>query len=95
VRFFIDEDLSPRLAEECHQAGYDASTVRDRGMLRANDREVSALCFEEDRVLVTNNSKDFLALARREGLHPGLVFLPLGTQSEMRSWMRAALFGYP
>lgn len=40
MRFFIDEDLSPKLAEECHQAGYDASTVRDPNMLQASDREV-------------------------------------------------------
>jgi predicted nuclease of predicted toxin-antitoxin system len=91
VRFFIDEDLSPKLAEECREAGYDAISVRDRGMLRASDREVSRLCFEEDRVLVTNNATDFLKLAEEAGLHPGLVFLPLGSRNEMRSWMREAI----
>lgn len=91
MRFFIDEDLSPKLAEECHQAGYDASTVRDRNMLHATDREVSELCFEEDRVLVTNNAGDFLKLARKKGIHPGLIFLPLGTRDEMRAWMKAAI----
>jgi predicted nuclease of predicted toxin-antitoxin system len=91
VRFFIDEDLSPKLAEECYDAGYDASTVRDRDMLQASDREVSALCFDEDRVLVTNNAKDFLALARQQGVHPGLVFLPLGTRAEMRSRLKKAI----
>lgn len=91
MRFFIDEDLSPKLAEECHRAGYDASTVRDRNMLRATDREVSELCFREDRVLVTNNAGDFLALAEEQGIHPGLVFLPLGTRQGMRLWMKAAI----
>jgi predicted nuclease of predicted toxin-antitoxin system len=60
-------------------------------MLRADDREVSALCFAEDRVLVTNNATDFLELAEHEGFHPGLVFLPLGSQEEMRAWMRIAI----
>lgn len=91
MRFFIDEDLSPKLARECHQAGYDATSVRDRGMLNASDREVSALCFAEDRVLVTNNATDFLELAKRDGVHPGMVFLPLGSQAEMCSWMRTAI----
>lgn len=91
MRLLIDEDLSPKLAAECHQAGYDATSVRDRKMLRATDREVSALCLEEDRVLVTNNARDFLLLAEEEGLHPGLVFLPLGSQSEMRKWMKVAV----
>lgn len=91
MRFLIDEDLSPKLAAECHQAGYDATSVRDRDMLQASDREVSALCFAEDRVLVTNNAKDFLQLAEQERVHPGLVFLPLGSRQEMREWMRTAI----
>lgn len=91
MRFFVDEDLSPSLATECHEAGYDATSVRGRAMLRSADREVSALCFSEDRVLVTNNANDFLGLAEEEGFHPGLVFLPLDSQEEMRSWMRIAI----
>jgi predicted nuclease of predicted toxin-antitoxin system len=91
VRFFIDEDLSPKLATECHKAGYDATSVRDRDMLQASDREVSALCFAEDRILVTNNAFDFLDLAEQAGIHPGLAFLPLGSQAETCAWMRIAI----
>lgn len=91
MRFFVDEDLSPKLARECHQAGYDATSVRDRSMLHASDREVSSLCFAEDRILVTNNASDFLKLAEEEGIHPGLVFLPLGSQAETCAWMRIAI----
>lgn len=91
MRFLIDEDLSPKLAAECHRAGYDATSVRDRDILQATDREVSALCFAEDRVLVTNNARDFLRLAEQEGVHPGLVFLPLGSQKELCEWMRTAI----
>lgn len=91
MRFFIDEDLSPELAGECQRAGYEATCVRDRGMLRATDREVSALCFAEERILVTNNARDFLVLAEQEGVHPGLVFLPLGAQEETCSRMKAAI----
>ena len=91
MRFFIDEDLSPKLVEECHAAGYEATSVRDRNILNATDREVSALCFSEDRVLVTNNADDFLRLAKEADVHPGLVFLPLGSRAEMRSSMVAAI----
>lgn len=42
-------------------------------------------------MLVTNNAKDFLGLAEQEGFHPGLVFLPLGSQEEMRSLMRIGI----
>jgi predicted nuclease of predicted toxin-antitoxin system len=91
VRFFVDENLSPTLAIECRGAGYDATSVRDRSMLKATDREVSELCFEEDRILVTNNGVDFLDLAEQSGLHPGLVFIPLGSGAEMRGSMRLAI----
>jgi predicted nuclease of predicted toxin-antitoxin system len=83
MRLFIDEDLSPVLAGECHRAGYDATTVRDRGLLAATDRQISELCFAEDRVLVTNNAQDFMVLAQESGIHPGLIFLPLGSRAEM------------
>lgn len=91
MRFFIDEDLSPALVKECHEAGYDATCSRDRGRLGASDRAVSELCMEEDRVLVTNNAADFLVLAEEAGLHPGLIVIPLATRGEERAWMKAAI----
>jgi predicted nuclease of predicted toxin-antitoxin system len=91
MRFFVDEDLSPALVAECHRAGYDATCGRDRGMLGASDRAVTELCMDEDRILVTNNASDFLALAREAGLHPGLVVMPLAARSQERAWMAAAI----
>lgn len=91
MRFFVDEELSPALVAECHRAGYDATCGRDRGILGANDRAVAELCMDEDRILVTNNASDFLALAREAGLHPGLVVMPLATRSEERVWMTTVI----
>lgn len=91
MRFFIDENLSPSLVQICQEAGYEATSVRDRGMLNATDRQVSELCFEEDRILVINNAVDFLDLAEESGIHPGLVFVPLGSGAETRTSMRMAI----
>jgi predicted nuclease of predicted toxin-antitoxin system len=91
MRFFIDEDLSPALVAECHKAGYDATCSRDRGRLGVSDRAVAELCMDEDRILVTNNAGDFLALADAAGLHPGLVVMPLATRTEERAWMAAVI----
>jgi predicted nuclease of predicted toxin-antitoxin system len=91
LRFFVDENLSPSLTKVCQEAGYEATSVRDRDMLNATDREVSSLCFSEDWILVTNNAVDFLALADEGGLHPGLVFLPLGSGEQMRAAMSIAI----
>jgi hypothetical protein len=60
-------------------------------MLNASDRDVSALCFGEETVLVTNNADDFLQLAREGIVHPGLVFMPLGSREEECLWMKAAI----
>lgn len=91
MRFFIDEDLSPSLTAQCHAAGYDATCSRDRGRLGGKDHEVAELCITENRILVTNNASDFLALAKEKGLHPGLIFLPLATKDQEQTWMKAAI----
>lgn len=91
MRFFVDEDLSPALVQDCHEAGYDATCSRDRGMLSATDREVAQLCMDEDRALVTNNVDDFLKLAEDAGLHPGLVVMPLAARSQEKMWLAAAI----
>jgi hypothetical protein len=62
-------------------------------MLGASDRVIAELCMDEDRVLVTNNIGDFLALAREAGLHPGLVVMPLASREEERQWMALAIEG--
>jgi predicted nuclease of predicted toxin-antitoxin system len=93
VRFFIDEDLSPTLVRKCHEAGYDATCCRDRQMLGATDREVTELCMEEERILVTNNAGDFLKLAKGVGLHPGLVVMPLAGRGREQQWMAVAIEG--
>lgn len=91
MRFFVDEDLSPALVRECHQAGYDATCSRDRGKLGGSDHAVTRLCMDEDRILVTNNADDFLLLAKEAGLHPGLVTMPLATRDSERAWMAMAI----
>ncbi|MBW8060781.1 MAG: hypothetical protein FVQ78_10825 [Solirubrobacterales bacterium] len=91
MKFFVDEDLSPALVSECHKAGYDATCSRDRDKLGVGDRAVAEFCMEEDRILVTNNASDFLALADEAGLHPGLVVMPLATRSEECAWMIAVI----
>jgi predicted nuclease of predicted toxin-antitoxin system len=91
MRFFIDEDLSPALVGPCREAGYEATCSRDRDMLGMSDREVAALCLEEERVLASNNAGDFFKLTSASGLHPGLVILPLGSRAQEVEWMRLAI----
>ena len=87
MRLWIDEDLSPSLVEVCHDAGYQATSVRDRGKLGTKDHALAEVLLDEGWVLVTNNAGDFLKLVEHAGLHPGLVFLELGSAQKERDWL--------
>jgi predicted nuclease of predicted toxin-antitoxin system len=76
MKLWIDEDLSPSLAEIAHRVGLDAACNRDRGLLGGSDLEVLRRCIDEDRTLVTNNLGDFRRLCVTRSVHPGLIVLP-------------------
>ncbi len=78
-RLLIDEDLSPKVAQRLREEdGIDAVAVRDRAKLGAPDRQVLDLAFDEDRILVTANVRDFKRLASARELHAGIVLLEEG-----------------
>jgi predicted nuclease of predicted toxin-antitoxin system len=79
MKFIIDEDLSPRVARYlCQEFCFDAIAVRDRGLLGATDPEVLAYAFEEDRILVTANIRDFEKLAAVVEIHAEIVLIKEG-----------------
>ncbi len=79
MRFLIDEDISPSVARIlCEQLLIDAVAVRDRGLLGVSDREVLEYAFNEDRIVVTANIKDFEKFARSVEVHAGVVFIQEG-----------------
>jgi predicted nuclease of predicted toxin-antitoxin system len=76
MKFIIDEDLSPRVARYlCQEFCFDAIAVRDRGLLGATDTEVLEYAFNEDRILVTANVRDFEKLAGAAEIHAGIVLM--------------------
>jgi hypothetical protein len=46
------------------------------GSRRSPDHAVLARCVDEDRILITENARDFRALIGRLDMHPGLIILP-------------------
>ena len=77
MRLFIDECLSPRLALRLNQTGqHDAVHPLHIGRRREPDHRVLAWCIAEDRVIVTENGRDFRSLVGRIELHSGLIILP-------------------
>lgn len=61
MQFLIDEMFPPSTCEPLAARGHDAVHVRDRGVDARPDQEVAAVAAQENRVLVTENVKDFAA----------------------------------
>jgi predicted nuclease of predicted toxin-antitoxin system len=77
VKLFIDECLSPQLATRLNATGeHDAVHPLHVGRRGESDHRVLARCIAEDRVIVTENARDFRRLVDTADLHPGLLILP-------------------
>jgi predicted nuclease of predicted toxin-antitoxin system len=79
VKLLLDEMYSPEIAENLRDLGYDVISAHERDDLAAtDDQEIFRLMQHEERVIVTNNHRDFAPLANaalqaRESFS-GLVF---------------------
>jgi predicted nuclease of predicted toxin-antitoxin system len=92
LRLFIDECLSPQLAQHLNATGiHDATHPRDIGRLDEPDYLVLARCIAEDRVIVTENAADFRRLVARQDIHPGLIILPSVGLAQSRQLLTEAL----
>jgi predicted nuclease of predicted toxin-antitoxin system len=74
VRFLIDNNLSPDLAEILRAAGHDVVHLREIGLQAATDDVVLARARTEERVLVSADT-DFGTLLARSGAKSPSVLL--------------------
>jgi predicted nuclease of predicted toxin-antitoxin system len=79
VKFYLDEDLSPTLAEALQQKGIDAVSAHEAGNIQLSDSEQLVYASREGRCLVTRNARHFLILAReaiqRQAPHAGILLI--------------------
>ena len=80
MRFYLDEDISPKVAEILMCRKVDALSAHEAGMTGASDVEQLEFASAEKRVLVTRNRDDFIRIAvwRFEKImeHPGILIVP-------------------
>lgn len=92
MRFFIDELLSPQLAIRLNRSDrHEAIHPLHVGRRGEPDHRVLAWCVAEDRILVTQNARDFRRLVGKTDLHPGLIILPCLDREGTWTLLKAAI----
>ena len=79
MKLLLDEHYSPEIARRLREEGFDVVSVAERSeLVSVGDAELFAVAAYERRALLTNNVRDFVALARRWATigqdHYGLIF---------------------
>jgi len=82
LRILVDECLlNRRRVETLAKAGHDVVTVSQAELIGCSDAEIFAYAIVENRLVITSNCNDFIALhqARIEAKlhHPGILLLYL------------------
>ena len=80
MKVYLDEDLSPNIAELLRRRGMDASSAQDIGNTHLDDRAQLKYAAREGRAIVTANVVDFIQLAHEavatNTQHGGIVLVP-------------------
>ena len=80
MKFLLDEDVHPRMAEVARGLGIDVVSVHEIGRRMLSDTEQLELAAQDGRVMVTRNRDDFIqatvAFFRRRKPHAGVLILP-------------------
>ena len=79
VRFYLDADLSPKIASIARGLGLDVVSAHEAGLAEAEDADQLRHAAAEGRGLVTRNRDDFLALTLEayhdRARHTGLLLV--------------------
>ena len=75
MRFLLDQNISPRVAEPLRAAGHDVTIAREVGLATATDELVMATARAEQRTLVSADTDFGTILARTAATNPSLLLM--------------------
>ena len=75
MRFFVDANLSPRLAERLRREGHDAVAVGEVGLADASDDDILNHAIAGDRVIISHDTDFGSLLAFRRLSAPSFILI--------------------
>ena len=88
----VDECLPHRFVKRLGERGYpDSVHPIHIGMRGRGDHLILARALDEDRIVITNNAKDYRDLLAKEPIHPGAIMLPNAELEESWRLLQVAL----
>ena len=88
MKFLVDAQLPPALAQWLREAGHDAQAVREVGLREAEDGAIWRYAQAQSQVVITKD-EDFAQRAQTGAAGPVIVWLRLGNTSNaaLRAWL--------
>ena len=98
MKYYLDEDLRPKIAVLLRNLGIDCISAHEAGMIQASDLEQLEFASREKRCLVTKNRDDFIRLTVQffnDHLpHYGVLIIPRTFPGDRFSMIAESLSAY-